>query len=354
MSPDLVGILEAAYETAADDEHWLRELIGRIRPNFRDCPAIYGMLYDDADLSRIRIDKLIGLDLPAGWEAQVHAVGEMIGPLLFARLFRSGPIATFNERLGDNHPAGKAFLAGLGSQDLERVERLRVSLAGFGADSVGMVASDPSGRSCHIATLQSQVTKLSVGEVELWTRVSAHVAAGHRIRRQLAALDERQRGPDGADAVLRPDGRVEHAAPAAASPVAREALRSAVKALDRARSRLRRTDPNQAVEVWRGLVAGRWSVLDHFDGDGRRFVLARRNDPAARPVQQLSNRECQVIGYAALGHSNKLIAYELGLAASTIANHLSRAAAKLGFDSRVTLIDAVSRLAPQPLPPVTA
>jgi DNA-binding CsgD family transcriptional regulator len=42
-------------------------------------------------------------------------------------------------------------------------------------------------------------------------------------------------------------------------------------------------------------------------------------------------RERQIAGWASLGHSNKLIAYELGLPLSTIATHLRRAVRKLGL-----------------------
>jgi DNA-binding NarL/FixJ family response regulator len=44
------------------------------------------------------------------------------------------------------------------------------------------------------------------------------------------------------------------------------------------------------------------------------------------------------VAFAALGHTNKLIAYELGLAVPTVAGHLRRAMDKLGLDSRSELI----------------
>jgi DNA-binding CsgD family transcriptional regulator len=48
----------------------------------------------------------------------------------------------------------------------------------------------------------------------------------------------------------------------------------------------------------------------------------------------LSERERQVLAYAALGHPNKLIAYELGIANSTVSVLLARAQTKLGAASR--------------------
>lgn len=58
-------------------------------------------------------------------------------------------------------------------------------------------------------------------------------------------------------------------------------------------------------------------------------------------LHALTSREREVVAYAALGHSNKVIAYELGLAESAVAMRLSRAAKKLGVRRRVELIRAV-------------
>jgi DNA-binding CsgD family transcriptional regulator len=53
-------------------------------------------------------------------------------------------------------------------------------------------------------------------------------------------------------------------------------------------------------------------------------------------------REAQVARGAALGHSNKLIAYELGLATSTVSTLLARAIRKLRLHSRGALIRRIA------------
>jgi DNA-binding NarL/FixJ family response regulator len=175
--------------------------------------------------------------------------------------------------------------------------------------------------------------------VYAWQCVAAHVSSAFRVRRQFSAASRAT--PEGAqpapDAVLRPDGRLEHAVGAARSGDAREALRRAVLSIDRSRGALRRRDPERAVAIWQALVAGQWSLVDHFDSDGRRFVVAHRNDARVPDARGLTLRERQVIAYAALGHSNKVIAYELGLAASTVASHLAHARAKLRLPSFAAL-----------------
>lgn len=93
-----------------------------------------------------------------------------------------------------------------------------------------------------------------------------------------------------------------------------------------------------ALKLWRALIDGRWSLIDRFDRDGRRFILAHRNDLSGRSLRALTSRERQVASYAAMAHSNKLIAYELGISLGAVSTHLSAALAKLGLESRVELV----------------
>ena len=139
------------------------------------------------------------------------------------------------------------------------------------------------------------------------------------------------------DAILRPDGQLEYANESAKTSPARASLRDAALAMDRARSSLRRKNPDEALSMWRALVSGRWSLVDKFDCDGRRFLVAHKNDPRTRALATLTAREQQITAYLALGHSNKRIAYELGLSESTVSEAARRSLAKLGISSRADL-----------------
>lgn len=140
-----------------------------------------------------------------------------------------------------------------------------------------------------------------------------------------------------------PTGRVEHAEGEGAGRTAREVLRSAVVRVERARTRGGKPG-SDSVSAWNALVEGRWSLVDRFDHDGKRYILARRNEPGAHDLRALSARECAVAQLAAVGKANKLIAYELGLSESTVATHLASAIRKLGVRTRVELIELVARL----------
>jgi DNA-binding NarL/FixJ family response regulator len=203
-------------------------------------------------------------------------------------------------------------------------------------DIVSLAAADPTPLGCLIALPTESAGTLHRSSRLHWKRLAAHIAAGFRIRRRIAESVTEDATRE-AEAILEPSGRVAHATREASARSARDALRAAVLAADRARGPLRRRAPDEAIEAWRGLVAGRWSLLDHFDRDGRRYLVAHRNDPDAPDPRALTLRERQVVSYVALGESNKLIAYELGLSASTVGVLLTRAAAKLGVRSRAEL-----------------
>src|SRR5205814_2205879 len=95
-------------------------------------------------------------------------------------------------------------------------------------------------------------------------------------------------------------------------------LRRAVRFLEKSRGPMRRADPDKSLAGRKVLVAGRWSLIDQVESDGRRYIVARENEPPALGPESLTAREKQVIGYAKLGHHSKLIAYELGVADSTV------------------------------------
>lgn len=175
-----------------------------------------------------------------------------------------------------------------------------------------------------------------------WELVATHMAAGFRLRR---ALREQGRALDQAEAIFDRQGRTLHARGLAAEPGYQQVLREAVQSVDRARSRDCRNDPERALTLWQGLFDGRWSVLEVFDTDGRAFMVACENDPAVAASRALTRRERQIAELAARSHSEELIAYTLGLSASTVRTHLTRALAKLGATNRLNWVRIARLLA---------
>lgn len=154
-------------------------------------------------------------------------------------------------------------------------------------------------------------------------RVAAHIAAAFRLRKSVGQEF---------DAILDDDGRVLER---------RVALEGMEEALAEAAVQSRRaetTDSESALDLWRGLVAGRWTIVHVQDRRGRRQMLLRRNEiDEAVGEDARGRRVSSVLGLAARGHSNKYIAYELGLPISTVAADLKRGLDALGLRSRLDL-----------------
>jgi DNA-binding CsgD family transcriptional regulator len=177
--------------------------------------------------------------------------------------------------------------------------------------------------------------------IEMAGRAPTFVRQGHELalpfathaRRARLRLERRGASDPvaGVDAVVSPGGKIEHADGDARESARLATLRAAARAADKARGRLRRSDPDEPVEIWKGLVSGRRSPVDHSDSDGRRFLIACRNDPAVAAPVALDARERRVVAYRAQGHPLTLIAYELGISIATVSESLSRARAVLGL-----------------------
>ncbi|HKO93933.1 MAG TPA: helix-turn-helix transcriptional regulator [Polyangiaceae bacterium] len=161
-------------------------------------------------------------------------------------------------------------------------------------------------------------------------RLGHHVATGLRLQRVLCsdALDD-----PSVEAIFDVDGGLQHAAGMARSNDALQRLRAAVLA----RVETGESEVLEGAEAWDGLVSGRWSLVDRFDSDGRRFVIAHRNPPGCLDPRRLTPSEEQIAMLIALGQSNKEIALDLGIAESTVANLLAGALDKLGLESRTLL-----------------
>jgi DNA-binding CsgD family transcriptional regulator len=313
MKADVLDVIDAAYQLDADEETWLRRLGETAYGLIGAGAGILAYTYA-VDGDRVRLARVVGVEQSA---EQVAALTKLLDNLprgyvseTFVRV--SCGLATCSGSAG-----ARAFArAALGKGDLFVVNGI-----------------DPTGLGVYLGAYLPRSRPIAPRTSVMWSRVAAHLAAAHRLRRKLPAGG----GERDAEAILSPDGKTAHAVGDARAEEARRALAQAVRAVDRARSRLRRDD-DRAVASRKGLVAARWSLVDHFESDGKRYLLAHANESAVSGFAALTAREKQALGFAALGHSNKLIAYELGIAASTVAVLLHRAARKLGSAGRRDLI----------------
>lgn len=317
---DPIRIAETAYARVANESIWLDALSQASRPLLDDGGGVISLVYDATDPEWIAVRAVSSLGVDPSVAGTLLNLPSERGPQSRAlvRIFRESLVSTADKELKRTLPIHR-----------DHYDKT-VGRAGLG-DARLVNATDPSYTGVGFIAPSARRKGWSPREVHRWSRLASHIAAGLRIQlRQQRASGSAGPSPE---AIVRPGGRVEHAEGAARHERAREVLSRSAIALDRARGPLRRADADEALGIWEGLVAGRWTLVDHFDSDGRRYIFAHRNDPDAPDVRGLTLRQRQVLGYAASGHSNKVISYELGLAPSTVASHLTRATEKLGLSS---------------------
>lgn len=318
MKRAAIDAIEAAYQSEGSTADWLAT-IAKAMPERANSLGHICLTYRFSPAGRLLFDEIVQLDTPGDLADASRTAMENMPPEYVQATWAALPCGTAR----DGGPA-------------EAREQTRTALAQhygqFGIEDIVVVNGiDPTQQGVYIGALVSREASLSRRERSTWSRVAAHLVASYRLRRAQAGEP---------DAIITPAGKVEHAIEDARSISARESLRTAALSIDRVRTRRARIEEEDAVEMWQALVSGRWTLVDRIDGDGRRYFVARKNDPDVARHHELTRRERQVIGFAAFGHSNKLIAYELGLSISAVAVYLDVAMEKLGVTSRAELIVA--------------
>jgi DNA-binding CsgD family transcriptional regulator len=313
--PDLLSIAEAAYRVGEPTPTWLEGVLAAVAGALGCAARGAATLFDATRPDWVELSGAINCDLPP--------------PFLFG-LFNQPPLSDTQTRQLVALYRGGYF--GVARELLTIIPGAAALLDTFQIPELtGLIATDPTQTGCLI-TVVSPARAYSPRTRYLWRKLGAHVSAGLRLRRTLADVVGAAADPsERAEAVLTAANKIEHATGPAATRDGGEALRDGLARIEAARGE-RRHDATRAVDLWTGLVSGRWSLVEHFERSGRRYFLAFRNDPTVAPLRALTDRELQVWSYAAMGQSNKLIAYALGLSVPTVAGYLRQARRKLGGD----------------------
>ena len=94
------------------------------------------------------------------------------------------------------------------------------------------------------------------------------------------------------------------------------------------------SEVTERLSRFRPLTSAQWTLVDAYECNGTRYIVARENQANVRGLARLSSRERQAVAYVAAGQSTKETAYALGISANTVRVLLARAAAKLGAKTR--------------------
>lgn len=104
-----------------------------------------------------------------------------------------------------------------------------------------------------------------------------------------------------------------------------------------------RLDDAYRAALWRDLVVGARSIVASTSLDASRLFLVR---PSRGPREIVGEREEDIARLVGLGYANKQIAAELGIAASSVARGVDKAARLLGLSGRVDLALLVAAVGP--------
>lgn len=334
VGSSLIDFAEAAYDLELEPEEWLPSLLRAGAPVLDHGLGVFALVcMRPPEVGPLILGQLHGTSDPDGFADRLTRVERELPPDLLWALSRPTVPRTLSEAAGENLRA------------LEFVMR-RFE---FAKDGLGMSAFEPNGHGIYLIAPLSKVTSLTQRARDRLQMLAAHLGAGFRLRGALAKTKAEPATdlPHRAEVVIDPNGfRVTEAIGPAKSRDAREALRDAALNVDRARGRMRDSDPEQALELWRALVRGRWSTVDWFDSDGRRFVLGVPNAPEVMDPRGLSEREQQAVAYALSGQTNKHIAYQLGLSKGRVSTLMSSAMRKLGVQTRAQLVKKMRDFGP--------
>ncbi|MBW2628903.1 MAG: response regulator transcription factor [Deltaproteobacteria bacterium] len=322
----LIDFTEAAYDLGPEPQEWLSKLLQAGAPAIDHGLGVLALTCTrPPNGASLVIDQVHAVSPPDDLAERFMRLQREMPPSLLWLLSRPTMPMTLSEAAGD---------------DLEAF-RLIMRHFDFAKDGLGMSAFDPNGRGVYLIAPLPKVTTLSDKSRERWQMLAAHFGAGQRLRRALrdGAREPKTDLPHGAEAVINPKNfQVTDAQGPAKSRAAISALREAALQVDRARGRMRESDPEKALELWKALVRGRWSTVDWFDSDGRRFVLGLPNAPNVSDPRGLTEREVQVVAYVLFGQTNKLIGYNLGLSQGRVSTLLRSAMRKHGVQTRTQLV----------------
>lgn len=317
----MLDCLAASYRLDLDSGAYLRNVVDETAPLLERGLGIIGYTYDASDPANPIIDNfMVSSAFDRAWL-----------PPFYAALAERGLESS------SSHPTGFAGWGHMRVGQATKVAAMRPFMPAFahigGArDTFALNARDASGRGLWLGAPMRSTTPVSAEDTMLFSRLAAHLTSAIRLRRSTTRDHARPA------AVLSTSGTLLHADHDEAVEF-RDELRRAAIAFDHARTRKARGDVELATRRWRPLVQSHWSLIDEFSTDGKRFIIAVENGPPTpTPRGKLSEREHQVLTQAHLGHTNKEIAYELGLSSATVRVLLHRAAHKLGVSTRAEAI----------------
>lgn len=314
-----IDVVERGYDLDGTEAEWIAHIVRTIRPDIDDGMGAYGFtcsITGDA----LTPGPAFAMEGMSAHLADVLATMNAGAPASLTRSLAKSAVlcGTLETTLGPGHTGAQYFKRFMAPHGV--------------ADGFSIFAQDGEGSAIDLSSLRPRPMVPSERAARVWLRVGYHLASALRLRRRLAAKARRE-------ALLAPNGAIVDALPHVQSDAgARETLRAAARSIDRARSRAGRAEPDRALASWTSLVDGTWSLVDHWESDGRRWIAVYENRPRVPDPRALNPVDRAIAQLVALAASNKEIAFALGLTEGSVAGSVHRILRRFKCRRRVDFI----------------
>lgn len=318
VSSDPLSVVEAAYDLVVSDSQWITRVTHAISPDISGPAGTVGYKFSRVRELRYQAS---AITVVRGYEELSSLTDSVVNT------FPTRDLERFFNTVGITATSASCE----SSLPRASIDRGLVDFCGIviGNARSGVVVGAPLAQPANISTAAKRC----------WRRVAAHLSTVYRLRGTLARSAVRL-----PEAVLTSGGQTVHAVGGAKATASQRLLRHAVLAMDSARRRRGRSDALRALSLWRELVAGRWTLVEQFEQDGRRLVFAHANPPDAVPLRELSPREASVVRLLRAGHRGRSVACLLGVSEGAVSQAVKGALRKLRVGSVSQLLQVAARL----------
>jgi DNA-binding CsgD family transcriptional regulator len=306
---DILAIVEAAYAIEAPPRPWALRLLESTARVVGAGISAFACAFEETNDGRIRFDR--------GSVASLGVNDDMLESIFASH--EQAPTGALAAVFAKARGTARCILTSEAIANKTRFADGPQSAGGAAHDGINIAATDVDDRGFLISIAVPAGYRLSDRTRQALARVGNHVLAAMRLRRRLGHTDR-----------FAPDGEAKLAE-------ARRALVHASKTIEHVRTSMR-SEADGPLELWKGLISARWTMVDSFDREGARYVVARENRRAATGPESLTQTERAVVSFAARGLSTKEIAHALGISDATVRVLVMRAMRRCGVTSRNDLI----------------
>lgn len=321
-------ILEAVYDLDLDERAWITQLTRHIGQFIDGGNGTLGGL--------LRLGR--GMEMPV--LSPIHADEEVPAFIHYLRATEeaSRGASADVQRFGQLFSADGMGTLSANRQGTAAYEVFRREFAGTGIiDAAGLIVPHPESQSfIFITSRQREISAVPDQGRERWVDLKNHVAAIYDLRHRLQGGHFDETNAVWFDTAA----NCIEAGPAIHGDV-RERLRHAIATREAARTATTSSKRIALEKYWSNVLSGKWAILDRFDSDGRRYVIALPVSKYGDRLRGLSEREREVLNLLGDGLSNKAIAYELNISETAVSSHLNTIYRKLGIGDRSAAVQLV-------------